>query len=173
MSRLMLCGVLSSLLLVGGQVLAQVTNGDTPAVCNFDATRQIAVEYQRASFDVKKRIFGKEIPYDRVWAPGGKPMTLFTNTPLSIDGTSLPAGAYTLFVIQDQKKWTLVVSKSSDTSGKYDEKDDLGRFPMEFGELSSAEPDFSVYFGHIAPDQCSMRIDLGRARAWVTIRESK
>ena len=173
MSRLMFCVVLCGLLFVGSQVLAQGANFDGTAVCNFDSTKQLAVEYQRVSFDIKKHTFEKEIPFDRVWAPGGKPMTLFTNTPISIGATNLPAGAYTIFVIPDQKKWTLVVSKSGDTSGRYDEKDDLVRAPMEFGELPSAEPDFSIYFGHIAPGQCSMRIDLEKTRAWLTISESK
>lgn len=173
MSRLTFCSVLISSLLVGSRVFAQATNFEATAVCNFDATKQVVVEYERVSFDVRKRIWGKEIQYGKVWAPGGKPMTLFTNTPISIAGTTLAAGAYTLFVIPDEKKWILVVSKSSDTTGKYDEKYDAARVPMEFGELSSAEPEFSIYFGHVASDQCNMRLDLEKTRAWVTIRENK
>ena len=173
MSRLTFCSVLASSLLLVSQLLAQETKFDATAVCNFDATKQIAVEYERVSFDVKKRFWGKEVHYGKVWGPGGKPMTLFTNTPISIAGTNLAAGAYTLFVIPEEKRWILVVSKSSDTSGRYDEKLDAARVPMEFGELPSAEPEFSVYFGHVASDQCSMRLDLEKTRAWVTIRENK
>ncbi len=100
-------------------------------------------------------------------------MTMFTNTPVTIGGKDLPIGAYTLFVIPDKKTWTLIVSKSTDTSGKYDEAEDLARIPMQLGELPNPESQFSIYFAHAAPDQCSVRFDLERARAWVTIEEQK
>jgi len=44
---------------------------------------------------------------------------------------------------------------------------------MQLGELPSPESQFSVYFAHVAPDQCSMRLDLDKARAWVVIQEKK
>jgi hypothetical protein len=114
-----------------------------------------------------KPVLGHEIPYGRVWAPGGKPMTLFTNSPIAVAGHDIPAGAYTLFVIPSQKEWALVISKSTDTSGRYDEKDDFLRVAMDFGQLDRAEDQFSIFFAHVAPGQCSMRLDLEKARAWV------
>jgi hypothetical protein len=42
---------------------------------------------------------------------------------------------------------------------------------MEYGELLSPENEFSIYFAHVAPDECNMRLDLEKARAWVTFRE--
>ena len=152
---------------------AQGTSSNATGSCNFDSVKQVTVEYQRISIDVKKKLLGREIPYGKIWVPGGKPMTMFTNIPVTVAGKDLPVGAYTLFAIPDQKKWTLIISKSTDTSGKYDESDDLARVPMQFGELPSAESEFSVYFAHVAPDQCSMRLDLDNVRAWVIIQEKK
>ena len=100
-------------------------------------------------------------------------MTLFTDSPVTVGGEDLPVGAYTLFVIPEESKWTLIISKSTDTSGKYDERKDLARIPMQFGELPSPESQFSVYFAHVAPDQCSMRLDIDNARAWVVVQEKK
>jgi hypothetical protein len=65
-----------------------------------------------------------------------------------------------MFVIPNSKQWTLIVSKSTDTSGSYNEDQDLIRVPMESGELPSPERDLNVAFGHVAPDQCSLRVDL-------------
>ncbi len=141
--------------------LAQGTTSTATASCNFDAEKQLTVEYQRVSFNLKKPL-SSQVPFGKVWAPGGKPMTLFTNTPIQIGSRNLPMGAYTLFVIPESKHWTLIVSKSTDTTGAYDEQQDLVRVPMESGELPSPEPEFSVSFGHIAPDQCSMRLDLDK-----------
>jgi hypothetical protein len=174
MQRLIYCFVFfASLFLTRGTAFSQGTSSNATATCNFDSTKQVAVEYQRIAVDVKKRVLGSEIRYGKVWAPGGKPMTMFTNSPVTVAGKDLPVGAYTLFVIPEENKWTLIVSKSTDTSGKYDEHDDLARIPMQFGELSVPESQFSVYFAHVAPDQCSMRLDIDNARAWVVVQEKK
>jgi Protein of unknown function (DUF2911) len=84
-----------------------------------------------------------------------------------LGGKELAAGAYTMFVIPSEKQWTLIVSKSTDTSGRYEQGEDLVRVPMEYGTLSRPEGEFSIYFAHVGADQCSMRLDLERARAWV------
>lgn len=154
-------------------LFGQGTSSQATATCNFDADKQLAVEYQRMTVNAKRPVFGHQIPYGKVWAPGGKPLTLFTTTPVTIAGKELPTGAYTMFVIPTEKQWTLIVSKSTDTSGKYDRQEDLVRAPMETGELLSPENEFSIYFGHIAPDQCNMRLDLEKERAWVTFDQKK
>ena len=158
-------------LLLAPALFAQGTTSQATATCNFDASKQLAVEYQRMAVNSKKPVFGHEIPYNKVWAPGGKPMTMFVNSPVSVGGTDVPIGAYTMFVIPSEKQWKLIISKSTDMSGKYDEHDDLVRVPMQYGELESPEDQFSVYFTHSAPGECGMRLDLENARAWVTFQE--
>jgi hypothetical protein len=74
----------------------------------------------------------------------------------------LAIGAYTLFVIPNSKQWTLIVSKSTDMSGAYNEADDLVRASMEAGELPNAEASLSVAFEHVAPSQCNLRVDLDK-----------
>ena len=141
-------------------VFAQSTPSASTATCNFDADKQLAVEHQRISFNPKKPIMGREVPYGKVWAPGGKPMTLFTNAAVMIGGTKLSIGAYTMFVLPSQKQWTLIISRSTDMSGKYDGQQDVVKVPMESGELPNPEPELSVTFAHVAPTQCSIRVDL-------------
>ena len=158
-------------LLFGCGLFAQGTTSAATATCNFDSNKQVVVEYQRMTVNIKKPVFGQEIAYNKVWAPGGKPLTLFLDSPVTVGGKPLPTGAYTMFVIPSENHWTLIVSKSTDTSGKYDEADDLFRVPMDYGELSSPENEFSIYFGHVAPNQCSMRLDLAKSRAWIVFQE--
>ncbi len=83
----------------------------------------------------------------------------------------LPIGAYTLFVIPTSKQWTLIVSKSTDMTGAYDEQQDLLRIPMDSGELPSPEPDFSVAFEHVAPGQCNLRLDLDKTGHFVPFQK--
>src|SRR6516164_5156120 len=67
----------------------------------------------------------------------------------------------------------LTLSRSTDTSGKYDESQDLVKIPMEFGKLPQAEPEFTAYFAHTAPNQCNLRLDLGKARAWIVFKQKQ
>jgi Protein of unknown function (DUF2911) len=165
--------VLAVSLLFCSSSFGQGTSSGATATCNFTANKQIVVEYQRMTVNAEKPVFGEEIPYHKEWAPGGKPLTLFLNSPVTVGGEELPAGAYTMFVVPSDKQWTLVVSKSTDTGGKYDRDDDMIRVPMEYGVLSAPESQFSIYFAHVAPDQCSMRLDLASSRAWVIFQEKK
>jgi len=163
--------ILIALLLIACVGIAQNANSGETVTCNFDADRQLVAEYQNIKFNPKKPPLGREIPLGRVWAPGGKPMTLMTNTPVEIGGRSLAAGGYTMFVIPTAKQWTLIVSKSTDTSGKYDESMDVVRVPMESGELPAAEAQFHVTFAHDAPGQCSLRLDVATLGNWAAFKE--
>jgi hypothetical protein len=140
------------------------------ATCNYDDDKQLVLQYQHVTINLKKPL-SLQIPYGKVWSPAGKPMTLFTNTPIQIGSRNLPIGAYTLFVIPNSKQWTLVVSKSTDVNGSYDEQQDLTRVPMESGELPSPQPEFSVTFAHIAPDQCNIRLDLEKTGHFVVFQK--
>jgi hypothetical protein len=140
---------------------------DANTVCNFDSQKQIAVDYERLQTAAGKKMLGNSVAYGKIWAPGGKPLTLFTNTPISIDGKNIADGAYTMFIIPEENSWTLVISKSTDMSGKYDETGDIARIPMQVGKLPAAEPEFTAYFAHVAPNECNLRLDMDKARAWV------
>jgi|SRR5664279_1861840 len=159
MHRVISSFILMTCLFSACAALAQDDPLAASATCNFDEDKQLVVQYQHIPINLKKPL-STQVPMGKVWAPGGKPMSLFTNGPIQLGSRSLPVGAYTMFVIPNSKQWTLIVSKSTDMSGAYDEKNDLVRFPMESGELPSPEGVFSVGFGHVAPDQCSLRIDL-------------
>ncbi len=164
------CSLVAFLLLTYA-AFAQDANSGATVTCNFDADKQLAAEYQRVSVNPKKPLFGREIPAGKVWAPGGKPITLFTNTPVEIGGANLAVGAYTMYLIPTAKQWTLVISKSTDTSGKYVENMDLVRVPMESGELPAPESHLNLSFGHVAPDECTLRLELATTGAWAVFQK--
>jgi Protein of unknown function (DUF2911) len=168
MRRLNLCFVLVALVFVTCAAFAQDTSSSATITCNFDSDRELAAEYQRIKVNLKKPLFGHEIPSGKVWAPGGKPITLFANTPFEIGGRQLTVGAYTLFLIPTPKLWTLIVSKSTDTSGKYDQTMDVVRVPMESGELPSPDPELNIAFAHTAPDQCNLRLEIATVGSYVS-----
>ena len=150
---------------------AQNSTSVANTVCNFNPDQQLAVDYRRIQFPSKEKVLGKKVPYGKVWAPGDKPLTLFANTPVTVAGKDISDGAYTMFILPEEKSWTLIISRSTDVNGKYDESKDLVKIPMEFGELPQAEPEFTAYFAHTAPNQCNLRLDLGKTRAWVVFKQ--
>lgn len=153
---------------------AQSQPSNATTTCNFDSQKQLAIDYQPITVNTKKQVLGREIPYGKAWAPGGQAMTLFTNSPVEIEGKELPTGGYNLYVVpEENNKWMLVVSRPGDKNAKYDKNQDVVRIPMDYGQLPSPESQFSVYFAHIAPNQCSMRIDLAQSRAWAVFQEKK
>jgi hypothetical protein len=136
------------------------------AVCTFADQKQMSVRYNQLVVDKKD-----ELPLGKLWTPGDAPMDLFTETPLLLNSKEIPVGAYRVYLIPEKDKWTLIVNKDVTAGSKYDEQQDLVRAPMQTGKLPQAEPRFSIYFGHIAPKQCSMRVDVGKTRAWVDFDE--
>lgn len=59
-----------------------------------------------------REIWGKLVPYGRVWRAGANEATTFTSTTdLRVDGHPLPAGSYTLFVIPTEKEWTVIFNR--------------------------------------------------------------
>src|ERR1700761_706955 len=76
---------------------AQDDASGASATCNFDQEKQLVVQYEHVQVNLKKPL-STQVPFGKVWAPGGKSMTLFTNTPIQIGSRMLPIGAYTLFL---------------------------------------------------------------------------
>ena len=157
---------------VFGQSSSSTVPGPATATCNFSDQQQLAVQYEQIPVGKKDQdVLGHQVPYGKVWEPGKQPLTLFTNSPVTVDGSRVPAGAYTLYLIPEKKEWTLVVSKNTDEKAAYDKAKDVVRAPMQIGQLPSPEPQFSVYFAHTGPNECTMRIDMADVRAWVPFEQ--
>jgi len=85
-------------------------------------------------------IFGSEIvPYGKVWRLGANEATelnLFTDA--KIGGKKVPAGRYTLYALVNEKSWTFIVNKETDTWGAftYDPAKDVCRVTTDVKELN-------------------------------------
>jgi len=136
------------------------------AFCNFADDMQISVRYLPAPVDKKARL-----PMGKVWTPGDAPMDLFTQTEVAVANVNIPVGAYRMYFIPGKDSWTMVINKNVAAGSAYDQQQDLVRAPMETGKLSQPEPHVSIYFGHLAPKQCNMRIYFGDTGAWADFME--
>ena len=130
----------------------------------------INVEYSSPRAKGRK-IFGELVPYGQEWRLGANEATTFVTTAdVTVGGTKVPAGSYTLFAVPMEDKWTLVISKKTKEWGTpYPGKDqDLARVPMKVAKLPSAVENFTIAFDN-AGSTCTMRVEWETTRASVEI----
>ena len=91
----------------------------------------ITITYGRPSMRGRE-IFGRLVPYGRVWCPGADEATTLDSTlPLRLGDLMVPAGPHTIWILPTPDTWTLVVSKeSSGFHTNYNSSADLGRIEM-------------------------------------------
>ena len=65
-------------------------------------------------------MFGDQVPYGKVWRLGANEATeLFLTADATIGGKKLPAGAYSVFAIPNEKSWTLIFNSDLGEWGAY------------------------------------------------------
>lgn len=87
-----------------------------------------------------RAVMGTLVPFDTVWRTGANSSTTFsTDVDLTIGGTLVPKGTYSLFSIPTRTGWTLVINRQTGQWGTaYDASRDFARIPMTTRTL--AEP---------------------------------
>lgn len=127
--------------------------------CNLEDGRQVYIRYNPVSAKQEKPVNGKP------WAPGGTPMTLFTEAQLSLGSSMIPIGAYSVYPIPAKGNWTLVVSKNVTAGSAYDQKQDIARAAMETAQVDQASDALEVAFAHVGA-RCTLRIYMGKVAAF-------
>ena len=86
-------------------------------------------------------------PAGRVWRLGANSSTtLKTDAEVTIGGTVIPAGTYSLFAEPGQNAWTLIVNRQSGQWGtQHDPAQDLARIPMRVRTLASPVEAFTMW----------------------------
>ena len=126
--------------------------------CTLEDGRQVSLRFNAVTSKTDKAPNGKP------WAPGGAPMTLFTDAPLSLGGSTIPIGAYTVYPIPAKDKWTVVVNKNVTRGAAYDEKQDIARATMETDPAPQSDV-LEVVFAHVG-SRCTLRIYFGKAASF-------
>jgi len=79
----------------------------------------IAIHYHRPAVN-KRTIWGGLVPYNELWRAGANENTTISfSTPVRVEGQTLPAGTYGLFMIPTPAQWTIVLSKFGADWGAY------------------------------------------------------
>jgi hypothetical protein len=161
-----LCAVLLYQGMLATAGLAQDTKQEAATTtCTFEDGTEISVRYIPVETNKEKIQNGK------VWAPGGSPMVLFTPAALTLEKSQIPAGAFSLYLIPQKDRWTLVVNKNVSAGSRYDERQDIARAVMEMGQLGEPTSTLELAFGRMGPKHCSLRVYFGKTGGWAEFLE--
>jgi hypothetical protein len=140
------------------------------AECKLTGGKSVTVDYSSPRAKGRK-IFGDVVPFDKVWRAGANEATTFvTDTDLTVGGTAVPAGSYTIFAIPNASKWTLIISKTTGEWGTAysGPAADLARIDMKVTKLPAPEENFTIAFDQ-GGASCTMRMDWETTRASVDV----
>jgi hypothetical protein len=86
-----------------------------------DAT--ISINYGSPSVKGRK-IWGELVPFNKVWRAGANEATTFeTNKEIMIEGSKLPAGKYSFFIIPNETESIIIFNNEAKQWGAYKYKD--------------------------------------------------
>src|SRR5579871_1151801 len=144
------------------------------ASVTFADGQTVTINYSQPSMRNRK-IFGGLVPYDKVWRTGANAATsLQTDVNLTIGGTAVPAGSYTLYTIPSQNNWTLIINKQTGQWGtKYEQSQDLARIPMKVTQRPSGLELFTISLDKDGGDSAVLKIEWENTLASVDVKEQK
>jgi hypothetical protein len=173
-STMSLLALLACFVILGASACAQdkASRPSPPAKaeCKLAGGKTVAIDYGSPRTKGRK-IFGELVPYGKVWRAGANEATTFvTDSDLAVGGTAVPAGSYTLFVIPDADKWTLIISK---TTGEWGTNysgpaADLARIEMKASKLPSSVENFTIALEQSGAG-CTLHMDWETTRASVSV----
>ena len=103
---------------------------ETPQPSPFSTVEQkvgltdVTLEYSRPNMR-GRAIFGDLVPYGKVWRAGANRNTVITfSDDVTIDGTTLNAGSYAIYIIPSEKSWEVIFYTDTNNWGNPQEWDD-------------------------------------------------
>jgi len=120
----------------------------------------IRVTYSRPSKN-NREIFGKLVPYNKVWRTGANESTeikFYEDAELA--GKKVKAGIYSLFTIPGEKEWVIILNSNLDYWGaySYNKANDILRVSVPVGSLADVAENFSIQFENTGEKQGIMKM---------------
>lgn len=153
----------------------------SPPACTdteFAGGKRVVIQYSQPKINDPKtgqarKIYGGLVPWGEPWRAGANEATsLVTDTDLTIGGTKVPAGSYTLYLQPEQNgPWKLIVNK---TTGQWGipypgEASDFARIDMKTSRLPHSVPQLTMSFEKQSGDSAILNIDWENTRASVPV----
>lgn len=128
-------------------ILQHQVSAQTAVVPRPSPVAIVSARYKEAYFKITysqphkkgRQIFGKLVPYGKIWRTGANEATELTITKnIQLNGTLLPAGTYSIFTIPEKEKWTIIINSDLGLWGSYNYNEalDVMRFEVPVQEIS-------------------------------------
>lgn len=120
----------------------------------------VRVTYSRPQKDGRE-IFGKLIPYDKVWRTGANEANeIKFYRDIELGGKKVKAGSYALFTIPGEKEWTIILNSDLDYWGaySYNDKNDILRITAPAMGLKNTVDSFTIQFESRGEKQGVMKL---------------
>lgn len=136
--------------------------------------KKVTVDYGAPSVRNRK-IMGELVPYDKVWRTGANEATSFvTDTDLTIGGTKVPAGKYTLYTLPSADTWKLIINKQTGQWGTvYNQDQDLARIDMKKTGLPTTVEQMVISLQKTGADSATLMIQWETTGLSVDLKEAK
>src|SRR5437016_11684675 len=133
--------------------------------------KKVRIDYSRP-FMKGRKIIGELVPYDKVWRTGAnEATTLTTEANLTIGGTSVPAGTYTLYTLPSEGGWKLIINKQTGQWGtEYDEKQDLARVDLKKSQTKAPVEQFTISFDKKGTGAAALVLEWENIRLTVPVK---
>lgn len=96
-----------------------------------------------------RKVFGKLVPYGKVWRTGANEATeLELYQAMNFGDTCLDAGTYTLYTISEKDKWTIIINSDTNVWGdfSYKKEKDVARITVPVKQSAATTEALSMIF---------------------------
>jgi hypothetical protein len=119
-----------------------------------------------------RELFGKLVPYGRVWTPSADSAALFsTSVDLDVNGSRLKAGRYAMWMVPDSANWTVIFSSAQPVFHlRLPEKsDEVLRVTTQSHEADHMET-LGFYFPMVDGDSAVLNMHWGKTAVPIRIK---
>ena len=145
----------------------------TAAVMQWVGAAKIDITYHRPVVRGRE-LFGKLVPFGKVWSPSADTAAVFTtSTAISVNGSPLAAGVYSLFTIPGESEWTVIFSSVHPVHHMfYPQGKDALRVKATSRSGDQLET-LGIYFPMVDADSAEMVIHWGKTVVPLKIRSMR
>jgi hypothetical protein len=112
-----------------------------------------------------RKIWGDLVPWDKAWRAGANASTtLKASTDFKLGTTTVKAGAYSIFMIPNEKQWTVILNADTNAGGNHDPKKDVAQIAITPAKLAGPRERLTFLFTDSTDDQTNLELE------WETVR---
>ena len=125
----------------------------------------ISLEYARPSAKGRK-IFGDLVPYNEVWRTGANKATAITfSDEVTIGGTKIAKGKYSVFTIPSENEWTIIINKNTELWGSEEYKMDEDVVRLKAKAMASEMTEtFTIGFSNLTNNGCTVDLSWDKTK---------